>query len=340
MLPDLSTTCGEIDDLTLLSRERLVYLSADELTKVSSVADYRVMSPLVEVRRFLHCNYNCYDVDRLEQFYVAVFGLRVVMRSDSDGGEASPFGIYGLPAVSRASFVYDHRGGRRASSLELVQWIQPATIGSVYPEPWNRGIQSAAFSSADLHATTELAVSLGATVVRQSDEWLLLTDPEGISVEVLRADGPTEARYLRIVCSNLETTTAWWKQIGFTESPLTTVDGSEIWPGDDTHHITAERCLVATDDPTFGIVLTTWSGAVPIGPTYGMPYHQGLYRSAMAVDDIDAAFATLTEAGVSLQSPYTFQLPGTKLVNGLKMMFIRDPDGILIEFVERPRQPN
>ena len=105
------------------------------------------------------------------------------------------------------------------------------------------------------------------------------------------------------------------------------------------NRITAERGLVGTDDPTFGILLTTWSGPTPIAPTYGMPYHQGIYRIAMAVDDINATFSALDQAGVARQRPYTFQLPGTKLTDGLTMMFIRDPDGILIELVDRPRQP-
>ena len=296
------------------------------------------MSPLVEVRCFLHCNYNCHDVKRLEAFYVEVFGLRVVMRSDSEGSDAHPFGIYGTSA-SNVSFVYDHRGGRRSSSLELVQWIEPATIGTVYPSPWNNGIQAVAYSAADLDATAAAAIERGGSLVRRSDDWMLLLDPEGVSVEVFRSEGPSEAKYLRIVCSDLERTTAWWKQLGFTEAPLAEVDGNVLYPGDDERQIVAERGLVATDDPNFGILLTSWSGPLPTGPTYGMPYHQGLYRMAIAVDDIRATFTALDGAGIARQSPYTFQLPGTKLTDGLTMMFIRDPDGILVELVDRPRQP-
>jgi catechol 2,3-dioxygenase-like lactoylglutathione lyase family enzyme len=297
------------------------------------------MPSLIDVRRFLHCNYNCHDVDLLERFYVDLFGLRVVMRSESSGSNATPFGIFGHPTESKVTFVYDHRGGRRSSSLELVQWIQPATIGTTYPDPWNRGIHGVAYTASDLDAIAVGAQAAGATLVRRSDDWLLLRDPEGVTVEVLRADGPSEARYLRIVCSDLERTTAWWKQIGFVEGELATVDAKDIWPGDDERHITAERSLVPTDDSSFGIVLTTWSGPLPIGPTYGMPYHQGLYRMAMSVDNVDAAVAALDRAGVARQNSYTFDLPGTKLVDGLKMVFIRDPDAILIELVERPREP-
>ena len=51
------------------------------------------MPSLVDVRRFLHCNYNCHDVKRLESFYVDLFGLRVVMRSDSEAVLRCSFSI-------------------------------------------------------------------------------------------------------------------------------------------------------------------------------------------------------------------------------------------------------
>jgi catechol 2,3-dioxygenase-like lactoylglutathione lyase family enzyme len=291
---------------------------------------------LTEVRRFLHCNYNCRDVANLERFYTELFGLKPVMRTPESSGDGLPFGIYGETA-SEAVFLYDHRGGRYSNSLELVRWTRPATFGDTYPHPWYRGIQSYALTAEDLDAVAAGATRLGGAVVRHGSGWLLLRDPENVNIEVHRADGPSEARYLRIVCSDLERTTAWWSELGFREGSLSDVPGEEIWPGVDGHDITAERALVGTDDPTFGVVFTTWSGGEPVGPTYALPYHQGLYRMAMAVDDIVGTHAALSAAGVTRQLPYTFQLPGTKLTDGLTILFIRDPDGILVELVDRPR---
>jgi catechol 2,3-dioxygenase-like lactoylglutathione lyase family enzyme len=298
------------------------------------------MSTHVEVRRLLHCNYNCHDVDNLERFYSQLFGLRQVMRSGGEG-DGTPFGLYGTTA-STASFLYDHRGGRYANSLELVQWHVPATYGSPYPHPWCNGIQSVAYSAADLDALAADAVSLGGSIVRRGDDWLVLNDPEGVNVEVLQADGPSEMRYLRIVTSDLDRSLAWWAGLGFTDDAddggaLSTVAGDMIWPAQDGRQITAERRIVATDDSTFGIVFTTWSGPQPPGPTYAVPYHAGLYRMAMAVDDVHTAHTALMKVGVPRVPPYTFQLPGTKLTDGLTILFIRDPDGILVELVDRPR---
>ncbi len=150
------------------------------------------MTVLGEVRRFLHCNYNCRDVDLLERFYIDVFGLRPVMRTESTGSDGTPFGLYGDTA-SRTVFLYDHRGGRRSNALELVQWIEPPTFGSVYPDRWYRGIRSAAYTAADLDAVASTVQSSGGAVTRRGDRWLLVRDPEGLPVEVLRADGPSEA---------------------------------------------------------------------------------------------------------------------------------------------------
>jgi catechol 2,3-dioxygenase-like lactoylglutathione lyase family enzyme len=292
----------------------------------------------VEVRRFLHCNYNCSDADVLEQFYIEVFGMRTVMRSASNGDDGTPFGIYGTTS-SKVAFLYDHRGGRVASSVELVQWIDPPTTGGIYPDPWNRGIQSLAFSVPDLDATVANVTRLGGTVIRRSDGALLFRDPEGVAVEVTSADGPPRARYLRLVCSDLERTTAWWSQLGFAEAPALVADaGAELWPAEDGHAISAQRAMAGTDDPSFGVILTTWSGPPPPGPTYAMPYHHGLYRMAVAVDDVHAAYEALMAIGVARQPPSTFHLAGTPLVDGLTILFIRDPDGILVELVERPRQ--
>lgn len=294
------------------------------------------MTALVDVRRFLHCNYNCRDIERLERFYAELFGLRAVMRSESTDDDGSAFGIYG-PTSSNVSFLYDHRGGKTACSLELVQWTDPATFGSVYPEPWYCGIQAVGYTAADLGATAAAAVALGGSELRRGEGWVLLRDPEGVALEVLQGDGPSEAKYLRVVCSDLERTAAWWGQLGFAEAPLAKVPGAAAWPGDGDHQVSAERGMVGTDDPSFGILLTTWSGPEPKGPTYAMPYHQGLYRMALAVEDVSAAHAALYAADATRQLPNVFHLEGTPLAAGLTIMFLRDPDGILVELVQRPR---
>lgn len=295
------------------------------------------MTPLTEARRFLHVNYNCHDAERLEHFYHEAFGLKTVMRSVSGPGEGPPFGLY-EEIECRVTFLYDHRGGRRSCSLELINWRQPApTSGALYPQPWYAGIQSIAYSAPDLEALEVTATALGGSVVRRGEGWLVLRDPEQMPIEVFQSDGPSQFRYIRVVCTDLERTTAWWSKLGFNAGSLAIRPGDDLWPGDDEHRIIAEQAMVGTDDAGFGVLFTSWSGSQANGTTYGTPYHQGLYRMATAVDDIHASYAALHAAGLTTQTPHTFQLNGSKLVDGLTILFLRDPDNITVELVDRPR---
>lgn len=294
--------------------------------------------PAVECRRFLHTNYNCTDVDLLERWYTTLFELKPVMRTVADStGNGEAFGIYDMTS-STTVFLYDHRGGRRTTSLELVQWTSPPTAGRPYPAPWYRGVHSVGFSVADLDATVERAEAEGSRVVRRAGGGALLVDPEGVSVEVTGGRERPEASSLRLVCADVDTSVAWYGQLGFTvverggDAP-----GAELWEGDAEHSLTREVAMVATDDSTYALVLTQWSGPVPVGPSYAMPFHQGLYRMAIAVDDVQVAYDALRDVGVARQPPYTFALPGTPITEGLTILFIRDPDGVLVELVQRPR---
>ncbi|MGE0309702.1 MAG: VOC family protein, partial [Acidimicrobiia bacterium] len=232
--------------------------------------------PLTEARRFLHVNYNCVDAERLEHFYHQVFGLKTVMRSVSGPGEGPPFGLY-EEIECRVTFLYDHRGGRRSCSLELINWRAPApTSGALYPEPWYAGIQSIAYSAPDLDIVATTATELGGSVERRGDGWLVLRDPEHLPIEVFASPGPSEFRYIRVVCTDVGRTAAWWSKLGFTPGDLVIAPGVQLWPGDEDHRIIDERSMVGTDDPSFGVVFTTWTGSQANGTTYGTPYHQGL----------------------------------------------------------------
>jgi catechol 2,3-dioxygenase-like lactoylglutathione lyase family enzyme len=294
--------------------------------------------PTVECRRSLHTNYNCTDIPQLERWYTEVFGLQVLMRSGGKDSPTDAFGIY-QPTTSETSFVYDHRGGRRATSLELVRWIDPPTTGNPYPRAWDRGIQSYGYQVADVGGVVERAVAGGGQLVLRAERAALLRDPQGVAVEVVEgAVEQTEASHQRIVCADVDLSVAWYTELGFevaAQGPAVT--GAELWAGDADHAIDKEVPVVGPDDPSFSLVLTHWTGPDPIGPSYAMPFHQGLYRMAIAVDDATAAYEALRATGIAKQPPYTFAMPDTPITAGLTILFIRDPDGILVELVERPR---
>jgi catechol 2,3-dioxygenase-like lactoylglutathione lyase family enzyme len=95
-----------------------------------------------------------------------------------------------------------------------------------------------------------------------------------------------------------------------------------------------------------GVVLVNVQGArvelferrdsVPTGPHHQIEStrRQGWFQFALAVPDIDATFAAVTAAGAEPTLPPTTAPDGVSLV-----AFVRDPDGNLVEFLQRPAEP-
>ena len=296
------------------------------------------MSALVEVRRLLHTNYNCTDIATLERWYSELFAMTPVMRSVSDATDGVAFGLR-TSTAHETVFLYDHRGGRKSCSLELVKWVSPPTLGRPYANPWDHGIQTIAFTAPALDAIERKLATLGGSVVRRSADWLLLRDPEDLPVEVYRGRGAEPERaHLRVVVDDLDRTVAWWARLGFRPVPhAVDVPASDLWPAEGERAVAKEVSLAGTDDPAFAIRFTTWHGPPPEGPSYGHPGHQGLFRIAMAVDDVRDSAKRFRDEGLAGHAPYHFALPGTKISEGLTILFFRDPDGIVCELFERPR---
>jgi catechol 2,3-dioxygenase-like lactoylglutathione lyase family enzyme len=95
-----------------------------------------------------------------------------------------------------------------------------------------------------------------------------------------------------------------------------------------------------------GVVLVNVQGArvelferrdsVPTGPHHQIEStrRQGWFQFALAVPDIEATFAAVTSAGAEPTLPPTTAPDGVTLV-----AFVRDPDGNLVEFLQRPAEP-
>jgi catechol 2,3-dioxygenase-like lactoylglutathione lyase family enzyme len=66
------------------------------------------------------------------------------------------------------------------------------------------------------------------------------------------------------------------------------------------------------------------------------PWLSGATHIGLAVEDVDALFARLTEAGVPVRSdPVEIHEDGSW--NGVRVLYASDPDRVTVELVERPR---
>jgi catechol 2,3-dioxygenase-like lactoylglutathione lyase family enzyme len=288
--------------------------------------------------RLLHCNHNCRDIETATRFYTELLDLRVVMRSVTEPGgvDGKPMGLDGLVETD-TRFLYDRRGSRVAPALELVQWFAPPTAGNLYPEPNHVGLQALGFVTGDLTDIEERVAALGGTIAGPfGDGRLLIRDPEGLPVELVAGNGAARAAHVRLSCGDLERSLTWYRELG---CDVVQEPREERWPGalvglDHPAEVTT-AALGFRADSSYRLELAEWRDPKPVGAPYPSANHRGLYRMALAVDDVRAAHDAALDRGCDANDPEYFRLPGTP-IKGLWIAFLHDPDGIVVELVERP----
>lgn len=297
-------------------------------------------------RRFLHVNLNAAYAQRTTGFYHTVGSLITHMATEEMESDGLLFG-FPHPVRTRAHFLYDSRGPRAAPALEVAEWISPRSVGQPYNDATTPGIHALAVqttqhnSAAPTQGTGQIAhVAEGILPVPGT----ILADPDGVEVEVYPArsgDSPM-ALGIRVHCTDLDTSLAWYRSIGFVGGgqrvalSLPRIDHDTTCPA--TGSVVAGeavRIRLPEDDPPFTLCLFQPTAPPPTGSAYSTGNHLGLFRIALRVEDVTTTCRILSQRGVPTQGPITFGLPGTAVAS-LRIAFCTDPDGVVVELVERP----
>lgn len=280
------------------------------------------------VHAILHCNLNTVDSAAEIAFYGELdFALR--MSNLTDDTDATPLGL-GEHTASLTDFIYDKRGPRAAPALEFVEWRDPATVPTPPPATTRLGIEAGGLRAASLEALKVPGPVADETVER----WvrgalrptLLTTDPDGVTIEIVEIAGAPDDpdavmfSHVRTRCRDLAASIAWYEAIGWRQV------ASDQDPAEGVS-------LVIPEDPTFSVELVSDPDGEPALPAANS---QGLYRMALAVDDVDVAYEGLREAGIELKPPVFMPMPDVP-TGGFTVLFLRDPDGVVVEMVARPR---
>jgi catechol 2,3-dioxygenase-like lactoylglutathione lyase family enzyme len=292
------------------------------------------MSPEI-VHAVLHCALNTTDRAAAGSLYEQL-EMNVVMRVNGNGLDGGPVGIPG-PTDSQVSFIYDHRGPRVATAIELQEWTKPATSGEACG-PSEVGVQALGFHVPSTSDAVERLVSGGAVRLERAAPGAVdavVLDKDGVTIELM-ADADVaapELRYLRMLCGDLEHTVPWYAAIGF--SPL----GKRrrvVWTeGGGTAVETTEQRMRVAGPPTLDLHLTADPRSVTGQKAHVAANHRGLFRIALAVRDVAAAVETARrELGLQCLDPTLMLLPGSSL-GGVTVSTLLDPDGVMLEFVER-----
>jgi catechol 2,3-dioxygenase-like lactoylglutathione lyase family enzyme len=302
------------------------------------------LRPAHHAHAMMHCNLNTTAIERSAAFHMAVFDLEPRMRSVSNGVDATSMGLSD-DIASVTTFLYDLRGPRAAPALELVSWSRPPTE-QVRPEHRPSGFTAVGYRVASLGIIKARLAAMGIASVPvpgglpvrgETRPALRITDPDGVIFEVVEiapaAADPRRVALLsheRMRCTDLDRTVCWYEKIGWRVRDRGTGPGGA-----------PAASLLLPEDPTFSLEFEQL--AVPAGATRPQAANtRGLYRIALAVDDVLAASASLAaESGVDGAfgrplTPVTLSMPDVP-TGGFTVLFLADPDGAVVELVERPR---
>jgi catechol 2,3-dioxygenase-like lactoylglutathione lyase family enzyme len=301
-------------------------------------------------RRFLHVNLNCESLDATERIYGELLGLKARMRTDpAVATDGSILGLDGETYCATA-FLYDARGGRGGCALEAIEYHTPALSRDPSTNPTRPGIRALRLAVADVDGAAVALRDAGLKVGDPVDglisggKSVLALDPDGVVIELTElptgADATKGALFegIRIAAIDAAETGAFLTAIGFLEldapRPMS-IAGAQLTPGGtgETECIVA-RYVLAEDVRQFVLVVVQHPDTVPTPVPWG-GNQQGLYRAALRVEHVHDALAQVPDSVEQMGDPVWCPLPGTK-IEGLHIAFLRSPDGVVFEFVERP----
>jgi catechol 2,3-dioxygenase-like lactoylglutathione lyase family enzyme len=301
-------------------------------------------------RRFLHVNLNCVSLDATESLYVGLLGLSARMRTDpkvpTDG---TILGIEADETFCETSFLYDSRGGRGGCALEAIEFHGPPLKADPSADPTRPGIRSTLLTVADLEAAAAALRDAGVGVSEPVDglisgaKAVLVLDPDGAVIELAEAPSDKPGALLsgiRVAAIDAVATGDFLTAIGFTElaGPVQVdVAGCQLAPGgsSDAVRCTVARYVLTEDAHQFSLTVVAHPATGNADPVPWGGNHQGLYRCALRVEDTEMAMSLLPDSIVKMGDAVWCPLPGTK-IEGLYISFLRSPDGVVFELVERP----
>lgn len=294
-------------------------------------------------RRFLHLCYCCDDDQAVARFFVEGLHLQQVMRTTDQYDSGAILGLEGQ-VRSVGNFVYDRRGPRTSPAIEVQGWYDPTPVGQPSTDPFEIGIKALGIAVPSVDEAVARLTGMGCTVLVDGSSPLTgrqatLLDPRQVTLELVEDEaldaGASQLHHLRLTVSDLAESLPFYDMLGFDVIER----GALTDAGFVGHDGPAEGqfARLRLPDEPFEVHLVRWVQPAGHGAHYAEPYHRGLFRTALGVDDTRASYERLSAAGAAFdRPPMEVELSGTP-VPDMWITFISDPDGIAYEFVQRPR---
>ena len=294
----------------------------------------------ISARRVLHVACNVVDAAASVQFLAATATLEARMRSGPIPAQGTHLGLAAeVSAEVDTTFLYDARGPRSAPAIEAVEWLRPAAVIAADPRRPGPGPHTLVVAHEDVASCAASVRAAGGRTLPERPGFLgpdavVAAGPGGLRVAFVPAR-PDERRYavatvvgLWLDVTDLAASVDWYRAVGFT------ADGSASRAGVDRPADDVRALVLPDDEPSFALHLAPTE--MPERDTDDQRVFEGVGRIALVVDDVRASVARLRLDGINIGDAQAFPLPG-KPDGGLLIAFTRDPDGGVVELVQRPR---
>jgi catechol 2,3-dioxygenase-like lactoylglutathione lyase family enzyme len=304
-----------------------------------------VVEPQIErpARRFLHICYCCADDADVTSFFVDGLQMKNTMRTTDEYGSGAILGI-DRDVRSVGSFVYDRRGPRTSPAIEVQGWYDPIPVGEPSVDSFEVGIKALGVAVPSVDTCLKTLTDMGCTVISDGgapfdERQAAVLDPRQVTLELVEDAAldvdATQLHHLRITVADLTESLPFYDMLGFDVIERGALDDGAFVDHDG--EVDADFARLRLPDEPFELRLIQWNRPAGHGHHYAEPYHAGLYRAALGVDDTRASYEHLSRAGAMFdRPPMEVELSGTP-VPDMWITFISDPNGIPYEFVQRPR---
>jgi len=293
--------------------------------------------------RIFHVNVNCRGLDRSRRFYVEAIGLTEGVRTAA--GHAQPGAAFGLDQARWDAWILVGPRAFEGSAIDLLEWQEPAPQGAPPARFETCGFQRLGLVVTDLDAAIDRVHALGGSV--WSDPFshaipgggeirlVMANDPDGTALELIEGDTASVA-FVAVVCADLDRSIAFYRGLGFRDVarfPSTNDDGAHL-------HVQGpvefeEVLLRAPTKSEMNVMLVGFSKPSPV-PAEPRPANSiGMWRAALLVTDLDAAYRELGRLGIASLSPPVAMAMGPGLPE-LRFACFAGPDGEVLELIEQP----
>ena len=211
------------------------------------------------------------------------------------------------------------------------------------------GFQRLGLVVPDLDATLERVRELGGAI--WSDPFthaipgggeirlVMANDPDGTPLELIEGDAPSVA-FVAVACADLDRSIAFYRALGFRDVarfPSTNDDGTHLRIAGAVEM--EEVLLRAPTKSEMSIMLVGFSTPRPSAAEARPANTIGMWRTALLVTDLDAAYGELGRLGITTLSPPTAMAMGPGLPE-LRFVCFAGPDGEVLELIEQPAFSN